>query len=252
MGRLLTEHFVRSGARVWGIDIDRAGLDAASSQLGDQFSGVLCDLSDPSAIVSSMAEILDKSGGVDILVNNAGIASGKYFLDLSDSDIERTFRVNVLAHFYTVRAVLPGMIKRKSGHIVTFASAGGIVAAPRLTAYSSSKFAAVGFDEALRMELKKHKHAIDTTLIAPFFISTGMFEGVKTRFPLLLPILKPEHVAKRAFDAIRKKKRRLIMPRFVYLSFLLKLLPVNLFDWLSDFFGVSRTMDDYTGPEKRS
>ncbi len=250
MGRLLAIRFIRAGARVYGLDVDQDRLLSVSSELGDRFTGIKCDLTNPEEIESSMASVLADAPAVDILINNAGIASGKYFLELNPADVERTFRVNVLAHFYTVRAVLPSMIESGSGQIVTFASAGGIVAAPRLTAYSSSKFAAVGFDESLRMEMKKHNYPIDTTLIAPFFINTGMFEGVKTRFPFLLPILKPEKVADRAFRAIQRKKRRLIMPWFVYTSFLLKILPVNLFDWIADFFGVSRTMDDFTGPER--
>ena len=103
------------------------------------------------------------------------------------------------------------------------------------------------FDDALRLELRRLGHPIDTTLVAPFYIDTGMFEGVKTRVSLLLPILKPDYVVRRMMKAIDRKKRRLIMPRFVYLTFPLRLLPVPLYDWIADLFGVTRTMDEFTG-----
>jgi NAD(P)-dependent dehydrogenase (short-subunit alcohol dehydrogenase family) len=69
-------------------------------------------------------------GPVHVLVNNAGIVSGKRLLDLSPEDIERTFRVNTLAHFWTLQAFLPAMIARDAGHVVTIASAAGFCAPP--------------------------------------------------------------------------------------------------------------------------
>ena len=102
-------------------------------------------------------------------------------------------------------------------------------------------------DEALRMELAQGDVDIKTTLVCPFYASTGMFDGVKTRFSWLLPILDPEYVADRTVKAIEKNRRRLIMPPFAYTSFALRLLPVPVFDFLIDFFGVSRSMENFTG-----
>jgi len=65
-------------------------------------------------------------GDVDILVNNAGIVSGKSFLECSDSQIDRTMKVNILAHFWTVKAFLPKMVERNSGHVVSIASSAGV------------------------------------------------------------------------------------------------------------------------------
>jgi all-trans-retinol dehydrogenase (NAD+) len=74
-----------------------------------------------------------------------------------------------------------------------------------------------------------------------------MFTGVKTRFSLLLPILKPDYVAKRIVHAVLTNKKRLIMPRFVYGIYALRLLPVGLMDVFARFFGISNAMDDFTG-----
>jgi all-trans-retinol dehydrogenase (NAD+) len=117
-----------------------------------------------------------------------------------------------------------------------------------LTDYCSSKFAAVGFDDALRMELRPQKiRHIHTLVVCPFYIDTGMFAGVRTRFPWLLPILKPETAVHRIVKAMEERKARLIMPRFVYSTYLVRLLPVRWYDAIIDFLGVTKSMDEFTG-----
>jgi all-trans-retinol dehydrogenase (NAD+) len=109
----------------------------------------------------------------------------------------------------------------------------------------------VGFDESLRMELKRLGSPVRTTVVCPFFIDTGMFEGVKTRFPWLLPILKPDYVVRRILGAIEGNRARLIMPRFVMTVPVIRVLPPFLFDAVLSFFGVNRSMDEFVGrPQK--
>ena len=184
---------------------------------------------------------------MDILVNNAGVVSGSPLLELPDEHIERTFRVNTLALFWTTKAFLPAMIARGSGHIVTVASAAGLIGSPRETDYAASKFAAVGFNEALRLELKRSAPGVKTTVVRPFYIDTGMFEGVKTRFPLLLPILKESAVTERILRAVQHDTARVDMPWMVRTLPLMRLLPVWAFDGLADFFGITAAMDEFTG-----
>jgi all-trans-retinol dehydrogenase (NAD+) len=97
------------------------------------------------------------------------------------------------------------------------------------------------------MELRRLKSRVRTTVVCPFFIDTGMFTGVKTRFPLLLPILKPDEAAGRIVKAVLKGHKRFIMPRFVYSLYLLRVMPVAVLDAAADFFGISHAMDDFTG-----
>ncbi len=255
IGRLMACQFAAHGAKLILWDVNQAGLDAVAAEIADQAGGVAtytCDLSDREAIESTAKRVLQEHGGVDILINNAGVVSGQPLLELSDDQIQRTFEVNTLALFWMTRAFLPGMIEQGSGHIVTIASAGGIVGIPRMTDYSASKAAAIGFDESLRLECKRLGLPINTPIVCPFYIATGMFQGVKTRFSWLLPILSPEYVAGRICKAIQKKKRRLIMPRFVYVVFPSRLLPVDLFDGLLRFFGINQSMDEFSGRSKRS
>jgi len=250
IGKLLAQRIAAQGARTVLWDIDATALRDLSEELrglGHDVSSHLCDLSDREAVYNRASRVIEQMGGVDVLINNAGVVTGKSILEAADEEILRTFEINVLAHFWTVRAFLPGMVERNSGHIVTVASAAGLAAAPRLSDYSASKFAAVGFDEALRLELKDLAPDVRTTVVCPFYVATGMFAGVKTRFPWLLPILPPEYAADRILDAIRKNRQRLIMPRFVLLAPPLRLLPPRWFDGLLGFFGVTRSMDEFSG-----
>lgn len=250
LGRLMALDAVRRGARVSLLDRDGKGLGEVCTAIhagqGDA-EGFVVDLSDRGALQAVCAEVLAHRGGVDILINNAGIVSGKTLLECSDEAIERTFQVNALAGFWTVRAFLPGMLAAGKGHIVTVASAAGLAGTSRLVDYCSSKFAAVGFDESLRMELKRLNSPVRTTVVCPFFIDTGMFEGVKTRFAWLLPILKPDYVVRRIMRAIAGNRSRLVMPRFVLTVPVVRVLPPVLFDAVLGFFGVNRSMDEFVG-----
>lgn len=254
IGRLLAGQVAKRGATLVLWDIAHPELKAVTEELRMEGANVFPyypDLSDRAAISAAAAKVIEECGPVDVLINNAGIVSGRPILEASDEEILRTFGVNALASFWTIRAFLPAMLERSAGHIVTVASAGGLVAAPRLTDYSASKFAAVGLDEALRLELRRDGREIVTTLVCPYYVSTGMFEGVESRFPWLLPILSPEYVAKKIVKAIERNQRRLVMPRFVYIAPLLRLLPTRWFDGLVDFFGVSGSMDRFRGRRGR-
>lgn len=250
IGWLMAQRFAREGARLALWDINQAGLQDKQKQLqaeGFDAEIFVCDLSHAHSIDQAAELTKARMDGIDILINNAGIVSGKYFDDLTSQDIERTFAVNTLSLFRLTKIWLPGMKQRNRGHIVTIASAGGISGTSKLVDYCSSKFAAVGFDESLRTELKRLKSKVQTTVVCPFYINTGMFAGVKTRFPWLLPILEPDYVVEKITKAIRKNHRRVIMPRFVYSAWMTKILPVSIYDMLMDYFGVSRSMDEFTG-----
>ncbi|GAB1482653.1 3-ketoacyl-ACP reductase [Treponema sp.] len=250
IGRLVALGLAEKGARVAIWDLNEAALrslEAEARSRGLVIKGYLCDVSNRAQVYERATELTADMGPLDILINNAGVVSGSKFLETSDEKIEKTMQVNTLSLFWTAKAFLPAMIERDQGHLVTISSAAGIVGVTGLADYSASKFAAFGFDEAIRMELRRIKSAVRTTVVCPFFIDTGMFEGVQTRFPLLLPIMKQEKAAKRIIKALLKNNRRLIMPPFVYSVYLLRLLPVPLFDFASDFFGVNRTMDHFRG-----
>jgi all-trans-retinol dehydrogenase (NAD+) len=251
IGRLMAERIAAEGGALVLWDLDRPGVEAFAGELrgrGRTVHAYTCNVADRSAVYATAARVLAEAGPVDILINNAGIVSGKPLLEASDEAIERTLAVNTLALFWTTRAFLPAMIARGTGHVVTIASAGGICGTARLVDYCASKFAAVGFDDSLRLELARlGHHGIRTTVVCPFYIRTGMFAGVKTRLPWLLPILEPEDAADRIVTAIRRRRRRLIMPWAVLTVYVGRLLPTPLFDKVMHVLGISRSMDEFTG-----
>jgi short-subunit dehydrogenase len=205
-----------------------------------------CDLADRSAIATAAAKAIEECGPIDVLINNAAVVYGKWLLDATGEEILRTFNVNAMALFWMTRAFLPAMLVRDKGHIVTIASADAFTGVPRLTDYAVSNYAAAGFNEALRLDLRRQGSSVRTTCVYPYYIP-GLFAGAKTRFSWLLSILEPEYVAERIVCAIRNNRRRLIMPRFVLLALALRWLPPAWFDLLMDFFGVNRSMDEFTG-----
>lgn len=233
IGRRMADFARARGAEVVGWDLRGSDIDV--------------DVTDSAAVDAAAAA----SGPVDVLINNAGVVSGQRLLESSEAQIRRTFEVNVLAHFWTSRAVLPGMIERGRGKIVTIASAAALLGVARQTDYAASKWAAFGFAESLRAELRKDGSPISTLVVAPYFIDTGMFAGVRTKFPLLLPILQERDVARRVLDAIESGRQQLILPPFAHLTPLLRVLPPIAFDAVTDFLGINQTMDEFTGRSPR-
>ena len=250
LGRGLAIEMVRRGARPVLWDLSADGLDAVAAEvaaLGAEPVTAVVDVGESAAVTAAADQVLAQVGSVDVVVNNAGVVSGKPLTELSSSDIERTFRVNTLANYWTTKAFLPAMVERNQGHIVTVASAAGLVGVARQTDYSASKHAAVGFDESLRVELAHVAPGVRTTVVCPYYIDTGMFEGAETRFGFLLPILEERTVVAKMVRAIERDRRRLFMPPLLYLLGLLRPLPPAVFDALMDLVGINTSMDHFVG-----
>ncbi|XP_052765068.1 epidermal retinol dehydrogenase 2-like isoform X1 [Mya arenaria] len=257
IGRLMAERFAKLKCRLvlWDVN-DKGNEETASICKGygvsvDTYTINLCDRE---AIYKLADKVKTDVGKIDILVNNAGIVTGKKFLDCPDKMIDLTMQVNIMAHFWTVKAFLPDMMTRNHGHIVNIASSAGLIGVTGLADYCASKFAAVGFDESLRFELMAQgKTGINTTVVCPFFINTGMFEGAKTRFPFLLPILEPAYVADKIVEAVLCNQTLLALPRILYVFFAIKgFLPHSVAQVLNDHLGVSHCMDNFKGRQLKA
>ncbi len=250
IGRSLAEAFAAEGARLILWDCNGVALEAVEKELNERGASCAaypCDVASRASVREIARRVLAEHGAIDVLVNNAGVVSGRPLLEISDEEIERSFGVNALAPIWTTRAFLPTMIARGRGHVVTIASAAGLIGVPKLTDYAASKFAAVGFDDALRAELRHlGQRGIRTTVVCPYFISTGMFEGAAAATPLL-PMLTPDHVTRQIVRAIHRGRRRLLLPRSVGLVFLARLFPTPIFDWIARALGVTRSMDEFRG-----
>ncbi|KAK2491981.1 hypothetical protein MC885_015135 [Smutsia gigantea] len=169
-------------------------------------------------------------GDVSILINNAGVVYTSDLFATQDPQIEKTFEVNVLAHFWTTKAFLPAMMNNNHGHIVTVASAAGHTVVPFLMAYCSSKFAAVGFHKALTAELAAlGKPGVKTTCLCPNFINTGFIKNPRTRTASdfsLGPTLEPEDVVNRLMNGILTEQKMIFVPLVIsFFTVLERILP---------------------------
>ncbi|NXL63282.1 RDHE2 dehydrogenase, partial [Chordeiles acutipennis] len=256
IGRLLSLKFASLGATVVLWDINEEGLEE-TSRLARENGAVrvhsyVCDCSKRQDIYRVADQVKKEVGDVSILVNNAGIVTGKRFIDSPDSLAEKTMEVNVMAHFWTYKAFLPAMMASNHGHLVSIASSAGMIGVNRLSDYCASKFAAVGFAESVDLEMRDlGKTGVKTTIVCPYVINTGMFDGCRTKWPRLLPLLEPEYVAEKIMTAIRRDQEILLLPRFLYFIFALKnIIPVKTTVLFSDYFGNFRLMDRFKGRAK--
>jgi len=191
---------------------------------------------------------LRKDSYVSMLINNAGIVTGKKILDCPDSLMQLTMDVNTNAHFWTIKAFLPEMMEKNRGHIVTIASSAGLFGVPGLTDYCASKFGAVGVTESLKLEIWKEKKDVNVTLVCPYFIDTGMFSGVVSKFNWFLPIIKPDDMVARIVGGIQGNDYLILFPRVLWLFRLLKpFFPIDSFCRLADKLGVNDAMDNFVG-----
>uniref|UniRef100_A0A8C3WIJ8 Short chain dehydrogenase/reductase family 16C member 5 n=1 Tax=Catagonus wagneri TaxID=51154 RepID=A0A8C3WIJ8_9CETA len=176
-------------------------------------------------------------------------AAGAYAYTCDCSRKEDVYRVAD----QTYKAFLPAMIANDHGHLVCISSAAGLTGISGLADYCAGKFAAYGFAEAVLLETIANKQkGIKTTIVCPFFIKTGMFEGCASRFSYMLPILEPEYAVKKIVDAILKEQVYLYMPRFIYIMVFLKsFLPHKMGMLLAEFLGALNFMDGFTGPKKK-
>ncbi|XP_075406798.1 epidermal retinol dehydrogenase 2 [Tenrec ecaudatus] len=227
LGRQLAIKFAQLGAVLVLWDINEEGNMETRRQVQEN-SGVkvftyTCDCGNRQEVYSVANQVKEEVGDVTILINNAGMVTGKMFLDIPDHMAEKSLLINTLSHFWTYKAFLPAMIEANRGHLVCISSAAGLFGCTRLTDYSASKFAACGVLESLLFELNMNeKNKIKTTIICPYFLTTGMFEGCTTKNPFLLPLLDREYVAQTTVNAILEEDFYALIPKTLYIALMIK------------------------------
>ena len=250
IGYLMGKLFLQEGAArlvIW--DIQEEALNRVVQEfrdLGYRADGFTVNVADLAQVQRTVAEMQERSIKVDLLINNAGVIVGKQFSDHSHEDIARTMEINTLAPMHLTREVLLGMLERGSGHIVNIASAAAMVSNPQMSVYCASKWAVVGWSDSLRIEMERARSGVRVTTVMPYYIDTGMFAGVRSR---VIPILKPDYVAREIVAAVKQDRIFLRLPRIMNLVPLLRgLLPTRWFDRIGgDWLGVYRSMKTFKG-----
>ena len=245
MGRLALEKGAKS-LIIW--DVNQEALDTTAAELAScrRVHTYKVDITDSQLVAQTYQQVKQDCGNVDILINCAGIVRGnKTFDQQTVEDIRLTMDVNTIAPMVLTLQVLPDMLRRNCGHICNIASAGGMLGNPKMSVYGASKWAVIGWSESMRIELQQQKSNVRVTTVAPYFISTGMFTGVRSVFP----ILKPAPTAKKIIRAIERNTIFAGIPfKYHFIRFWQAILPLRLFDFVfGTVFGIYRTMDYFTG-----
>lgn len=221
IGRATALELARRGARLALADINAPGVsDAAraASALGAAATPFVVDLASAPAVDELAARVQRELGPVDILISNAGVAVVAPFASTSAADWDWIFGVNVLGPLRLTRALLPAMVARGSGHLVIVASLAGLVGAPGMVAYSTTKFALVGFAESLRLELAGT--GVDVTAVCPGFVRTGLHRATRYGNPGFRRFLDEapsyygmtaEHVARRLVEAVLARRPLVVL-----------------------------------------
>jgi all-trans-retinol dehydrogenase (NAD+) len=219
IGKIMVRLLLERAAKVIIWDINELKIAETISEFSNKGTilGFTIDVSNVNQIKETALKVKEEIGAVDLLINNAGIVAGKY--------------------------------SQNSGHICNIASSGGLISNPKMSVYAASKWSLVGWSDSLRLEMEQLKKNINVTTIMPYFINTGMFDGVQSK----LPILNPEVAALTIIKAIEKNKRMVTIPGYIYRLIKLGqgLMSINVLDWFAgNVLGIYKTMEHFTGHKK--
>jgi NAD(P)-dependent dehydrogenase (short-subunit alcohol dehydrogenase family) len=218
IGRALALRVAAEGARVVVADLDADGVDAVVDSIGDSALAITGDVSDEVAVGWLIEEAEKAFGPVDVFFANAGVGSGSG-LDAEDAVWDMSWAVNVRAHVYAAKRLVPGWVERGEGYFVSTASAAGLLSQIGDAPYSVTKHAAVAFAEWL--SLTYGDRGVRVSCLCPMGVNTAMLNaglemadshGVGARVVAAAGrILEPEDVADEVLAAVRDE-RFLILP----------------------------------------
>ena len=178
LGLAITRKLHAEGARVAMLDLNEAALQKAAKEVGENATAFAVDITNEAQVSSCIERIGHQFGRIDILVNSAGV-TGKTNIkshEIDAADVRFVFDVNFMGSFFTVRAVLPWMLKRNYGRILHIASIAGKEGNAGMLAYSASKAAVVGMTKVQGKEYAET--GITINALAPAVIRTAMVEAM--------------------------------------------------------------------------
>jgi short-subunit dehydrogenase len=230
IGRAVAQRASARGARVGLIARDADDLELVRRSLDGRAVAAPADVADRAQVESVLRDVEAALGPIDILVANAGIGAYGPFADLDVVDVERLLQVNVLGTVYPIKAVLPGMIERRRGHIAIVASVAGRFGSPFEAAYAATKFAQVGLGEALSVELSAHN--VGVSVVNPGVVDTSFFEARGHPYVREFPkLISPEQVADALIGAVERERLETFVPRWFAAAVAIRHLAPRLYAW---------------------
>jgi short-subunit dehydrogenase len=228
IGRLLAERFAELGARVVLVARRANALDELAGEIrarGGRALAIACDVADREQVLAAAERATAEFGSVDLLVNNAGFGAHRSVLDSDIEEMEQMLRVNFLGSLYFTKALLPGMVERGRGWLVFTASVAGRIATPGEAIYAATKFALVGFAEALSLEVEDA--GVHVLTVCPGAIRTDFFgdEDLAVMPEVALrSMVEPAGLVAAIVRALADGKRELTYPRSIAAGYLVRAL----------------------------
>ncbi|KAL8947263.1 MAG: hypothetical protein Q9222_006440 [Ikaeria aurantiellina] len=240
LGKCIAEIYALKGVGV-------AVMDVAIEEEGEKEGVRLykCDVADRGMVGKVWKRICEDLGTPTVLINNAAVVNGKPFLELTEDEVENTFRVNTLAHFQLAKLFLRPLVAiGMGGTLVTVSSILGRLGASNLSAYTGSKAAAIAFHTSLAAELREMSN-IKTILVTPGQLDTGMFGHIKLDWfrNFFGPVIEVRELAVKIVSTIDAGEGGTIaMPFYAASLPWQQILPRGLQDWLKRWSGVDTAM----------
>lgn len=175
IGRAIAQTLYCQGANLLLTDMDQGKLDEFASQLGERALGVAVNVADENA-PQTLLKAAEQFGGVDILINNAGITRDTLSMRMTDEQWDAVLSVNLTSGFRLMRAVIPAMMKKRWGRIISMASIVGVIGNAGQANYSASKAGLIAATKSVAQEVASR--GITANAIAPGFIATAMTESL--------------------------------------------------------------------------
>jgi 3-oxoacyl-[acyl-carrier protein] reductase len=175
IGAAIALALAKAGARVVGTATSPAGAEAiakAFADAGAQGTGRVLDVRDGAACAAFVESVAAESGPVGILVNNAGVTRDNLILRLKTADWDEVLNTNLRGAFSVTRAVVPGMVRQRSGRIISITSVVGQMGNAGQSNYAASKAGLIGMTQSLARELASR--SITVNAVAPGYIETDM------------------------------------------------------------------------------
>ena len=230
IGRAVALAAATKGTRVGLVARDEGDLQRVLAEAGGRGAYAVADVADRAALEVALAQLEADLGPPDIFVANAGIGAYGAFADLSAEEADRVVAVNVLGTVHALRLVVPGMIERRRGHIVTMGSIAGRIGSPFEAIYAASKFAGVGLTEALVVELEPY--GIGVSLVNPGPVATDFGEARGHPYDRTRPKAVPaEDVAKAVIAAVERNRHEQYVPGVLRPAVSIRHLLPPLFRW---------------------
>jgi NAD(P)-dependent dehydrogenase (short-subunit alcohol dehydrogenase family) len=219
IGRALCERFAKEGAKgICVADLDESAGRQVAASVGGMF--VRCDVSDEEQIKQLIAQTQDKLGPIDLFCGNAGISVSDVdglAAGAANAEWTRIWEINVMAHVYAARALVPAMIARGSGYFLITASAAGLLSQIGSAPYSVTKHAAIGFAESLA--ITHGEQGIQVSVLCPQGVLTDMTRGQGDTPQAGDGMLQPEDVAQSVVEGLADG-RFLILPHPQVLTYM--------------------------------